>query len=359
MLATGSITTISGTKGKQFGKDIYTSLIKFRDLDKFLAVFPQVQRKVDRRRVNLLAGYVLKGLEEGNMSFLTSITATCRGDIFYNDTKQVIAIDTSSQLSINDGQHRFEGVRKAISEIKKEIRKTKAGESKEQLKEKMNLLEEMTLPIVIFANISESEEMQLFHDLNNLAKTPSKSVNLRFNQSNLYIRLAKEVSQENEFLSTYGVDMENDKLSDKNQNFALLNTISNSISYLLLGKNKQDDSFLTSDNYQAQKGNVNSMLDNLFTYLPSDITNRKKYLLGRASTLQGICKFIYDAKNKMELSDDLIYKVIEDTEWRHDEVWLNYGGSWDKNNEGITFSGSAAAISSVYKMLMENLEKIN
>ncbi|MDM5332127.1 DNA sulfur modification protein DndB [Ureibacillus composti] len=359
MLATGSITTIPGTKGKQFGKDIYTSLIKFRDLEKFLAVFPQVQRKVDKKRVNLLAGYVLKGLEEGNMSFLTSITATCRGDIFFNDSKQVIAIDTSSQLSINDGQHRFEGVRKAISEIKKEIRKTKAGESKEFLKEKLNYLEEMTLPIVIFANISESEEMQLFHDLNNLAKAPSKSVNLRFNQSNLYIRLAKEVSQENEFLSAYGIDMENDKLSDKNPNFALLNTISNSISFILLGKSRQDDAFLTSENYQIHKEYVNTIFDNLFTTLPSDITNRKKYLLGRASTLQGICKFIYYAKNTLQLSDDVLYKVIEDTEWRHDDVWLSYGGSWDKNNEGITFSGSAAAISSVYRILMDNMDNIH
>lgn len=357
MLTTGSITTISGTKGKQFGKDIYTSLIKFKDLEKFLAVFPQVQRKVDKKRVNLIAGYVLKGLEEGNMSFLTSLTATCRGNIFFNDSKQVIAIDTTSQLSINDGQHRFEGVRRAINELEKEIRKTK-GENKEPLREKLSYLEEMTLPIVIFANISESEEMQLFHDLNNLAKQPSKSVNLRFNQSNLYIRLAKEISLENEYLSAFGVDMENDKLSDKNPNFALLNTIANSICYLLLGKGQQSESFLTKENFQDQKAIVNETFDNLFNHLPSDTPNRKKYLLGKASTLQGICKFIYYAKNHLMLSNDVIYKVIEDTEWRHDDIWLNYGGSWDKTKENITFSGSASAISAVYKILMANLEKM-
>ncbi|KAA0549786.1 DGQHR domain-containing protein [Bacillus sp. BGMRC 2118] len=357
MLNTGTITTIPGTKGKQFGKDIYTSLIKFRDLETFLAVFQNVQRKVEKKRVNLIAGYVLKGLEDGNMSYLTSITATCRGNIFFNDTKQVIAIDTSSQLSVNDGQHRFEGIKKAMAELQKEIRKTKAGEGKELLKQKLSYLEEMTIPIVIFANISESEEMQLFHDLNNLAKQPSKSVNLRFNQSNLYVKLAKDISEENEYLVAYGVDMENNILSEKNPNFALLNTIANSICYLLLGKNQQNEAFLTNENYQDQRAIVNETFDNIFAILPSDITNRKKYLLGKAFALQGICKFIYNAKNTLKLSDDIIYKTIEETEWRNNDVWLNFGGAWDKNNESINFSGSASAIGAVYKMLLANIEQ--
>lgn len=357
MLSTGTITTIPGTKGKQFGKDIYTSLIRFKDLETFLAVFQKVQRKVDKKRVNLIAGYVLKGLEEGNMSYLTALTATCRGNIFFNDSKQVIAIDTSSHLSVNDGQHRFEGIKKAIAELKKEIRKTKAGEGKDILKEKLSYLEEMTIPIVIFANISESEEMQLFHDLNNLAKAPSKSVNLRFNQSNLYIRLAKELAEENGYLLSYGVDSENNTLSDKNPNFALLNTIANSICFLLLGKTQQNEGFLTLENFQEYKIMVNDSFDCIFGSLPSDITNRKKYLLGKAFALQGICKFIYNCKVNM-IPNELIFKTIEETEWRNNEIWLNYGGFWDKNKETINFSGSASAISAVNKMLLTNLEHI-
>ncbi|MBU8877949.1 DGQHR domain-containing protein [Bacillus sp. FJAT-29790] len=357
MLATDSITTISGTKGKQFGKDVYTSLIKFKDLEEFLAVFPHVQRNVDKKRVNLISGYILKGLEDENMSFLTSLTVTCRGNMFFNDSKQMIAIDTTSRLSINDGQHRFEGVKKAISELRKEIKKTKAGEVKNALKRKLDYLNDMVLPIVIFANISENEEKQLFHDLNNLAKPPSKSVSLKFDQSNLYIRLAKEISLGNDYLVSYGIDMESDRLSDKNTNFALLSTIANSICFLLVGTEKQTEDFLTQENFQTYKSQVNETFDNLFSTLPDDITNRKKYLLGKATTLQGICKFIHNTKSKFMLSDEVIYGIIETTEWRHNDIWLSHGGSWDKDNKNITFPGSGTGIRAVYQMLMANLNK--
>lgn len=76
--------------------------------------------------------------------------------------------------------------------------------------------------------------------------------------------------------------MENDRLSDKNKNFALFSTILNSITFLICGKATQDDSLLTNQNFQVIKAYVNETFDCLFSVLPSDITNRKKYLLGKA-----------------------------------------------------------------------------
>lgn len=76
--------TLSAIKGKQFGRDVYSSVLKFKDLDKFLTIFPNVQRNINSRKVSSLKRYILNGLENNNinMRFFSAVTVTCRGVIF-------------------------------------------------------------------------------------------------------------------------------------------------------------------------------------------------------------------------------------------------------------------------------------
>lgn len=100
--------TIAGVMGKQFGKTIYSSVLKFKDLQKFLDIFPNVQRGVSMNRVRSVKKYVIEGMKNKDlqaMRFFSAITVTCRGAMFYNEETGSIAIDTRNKLSINDGQH--------------------------------------------------------------------------------------------------------------------------------------------------------------------------------------------------------------------------------------------------------------
>ena len=158
---------LNGTEGMQFGRKFYNITLKFHELAEFLDVFKEVQRNIDRDKVNSIADYTLKGLKENNTSFITSLTTTCRGDILYNHSKEEINIDVNSILSVNDGQHRFKGILKAITILEKQIKQESDKNKKFLLSRKLESLKNMEIPVVIFAGITEDMERQLFHDLNN------------------------------------------------------------------------------------------------------------------------------------------------------------------------------------------------
>src|SRR5437763_2216358 len=113
---------IRGVRGKQFNKDVYSAMLKFKDLSRFLEVFPKIQRSMSKVNVKSIKRYVLSGIEGDNpldyMRFFNSITVTSKGTILYDEDKGTILIDTNNPLSINDGQHRTEGIKEAIEELK-------------------------------------------------------------------------------------------------------------------------------------------------------------------------------------------------------------------------------------------------
>src|SRR5437764_6721853 len=238
---------LNGTEGNQFGRKFYNVTLKFHELEDFMSVFKDVQRNLDRQKVIDISKYVLKGLREDNMSFLTSITSTCRGDILYNSQKEEVSIDLESVLSVNDGQHRYKGIQRAITILERELKQEEDKRKKFLISRKLEALKNMQIPVVIFAGITENMERQLFHDLNQLAKRPTKSVAMKYNQTNLYSILAKHLATENEYFVKYGVDMDKTRLSELNSNMFLLTTVTNSIAFLLNGTDKNDPEVLNED----------------------------------------------------------------------------------------------------------------
>lgn len=117
--------TIAAIKGQQFGREVFSAVLQFKDLAKFLRVFPEVQRTTSARKITQIKTYILSYLEDKtNLRFFPGITVTARGNVFYDYNTKTVAIDTvSSKLSINDGQHRYYGILATIDELKKKYRK--------------------------------------------------------------------------------------------------------------------------------------------------------------------------------------------------------------------------------------------
>lgn len=104
-LEKGLFASLPAIKGEQFGREIYSTLIKFKDLEDFLEVFPEVQRDIIPRKVKAVRRYILSASEE-NLRFFSSITVTIRGNAFYDSANKRLALDVAnSKMSINDGQH--------------------------------------------------------------------------------------------------------------------------------------------------------------------------------------------------------------------------------------------------------------
>lgn len=358
--------TLFAVKGTQFGKDVYSSVIKFNDLQDFLAVFPEVQRDVNPRKVSSLRRYIISGLEdtgEVSMRFFSAVTVTCKATIYYDDKHNRCLIDThASKLSINDGQHRFNAIVSAIDTLEKDFLKSKDKERTAKLKRMIDSLKEMSIPIVIFDDLSISEEKMLFHDLNNLAQRPSLNSNIRLNQTDLYAKMAREIAVSNRYLEFYGIEMDKMSISGKNnKNTILLSTIYGSTKELLSFGSRYNKDYLNEDNYDDLKVIVNDTFTKMFSALPTDINIRGKYLIEKSFTIKAISRFICHARNHLDLmsSEDDIFKAISQVDWSYNiEIWSNYGGIEGSNGNIVFGGGSVSGVKAVYSVLIEELENI-
>lgn len=349
--------TIRAIKGKQFGRDVYTSVIRFQDLANFLEIFPTVQRDIIPRKVGSLRRYIMSGLEKNgtvSMRFFSAVTVTCRGNIYYNDDIARASIDTyNSKLSINDGQHRFEAIRTTLEQLEAEFVKSKNKERTGKVKAWIDELREMVIPIVIFDGLSEIEEKQLFHDLNNLAQRPSRNSNIRLDQSDLFSRMARDVSKYNRYLSYYGVETDKMSIFNSNPNTILLSTIYESIKELLSDKHKYNKVYLVEDNYNEVKDQINDTFTRMFQQFPVDINVKGKYLIDKSYTIKAIARFICHARSNSELmlDDDVIFKIIKDIDWSLNiDTWSKYGGIQGSKGSIVFGVGGFRA---VYSALMD------
>ncbi|MFX3636323.1 MAG: DNA sulfur modification protein DndB [Candidatus Pristimantibacillus sp.] len=351
-----------GAAGNQFGRNTYLSVIPFKSVERFLMVFPEVQRKINMSRVKQIAEYVIRGTIDRNYSFLSAVTATCRGPIRYDEESKQVSIDLNATLSINDGQHRIAGIKMALNTLKKDISKESDSLKKEELTKRLERLEKMHIPVVIFDNMDEQHEQQLFHDLNLMASKPTKSVSLKFDNTDPYTLMAKEVSLDNHYLLKYGVETEKTQLRDNNTNLMLLSTLRNMISYIIAGndKDKGSEDTLCLANYDTWKAEIEEILDILFESLPNDCNDRTKYIIGLAVTLQGIGKYIYNLRNGDSLNWKDYLVGLKDINWKHNNrMWNGYGGSYDERLERFVFGGTGGGINGVCNALIENNRPTN
>jgi DGQHR domain-containing protein len=215
----------------------------------------------------------------------------------------------------------------------------------------------MTISVVIFANIEEEYEQQLFHDLNLLAKRPNKSISLKFDHTNPYNFMAKELARENEYFILYGIDTEKTQLRESNPNLMLLSTLRNTISYIIAGTDNDKRNVLTNENYDEWKQTVNDVFNTVFEKLPNDCNDRSKYIIGLAATIQGIGKYVNSILNSDNVLDwKEVLQRLNEINWRHNNsMWNAYGGSYDADKGRFVFNGTGSGVNGVAKALNDNL----
>lgn len=351
--------SFKGSRGLQFGRETYTTMIPFGQLENFFKVFPEVQRKVNKSRVKSISKYILDGLDKKRMTFLSAITVTCKNQIQYNEENSTIDIDINTVFSINDGQHRTEAIKLAISELEEKINNCMNEYEQIKLEEKLTLLRNMTIPVVIFTGIDQKGEQQLFHDLNLLANKPNKSIALNFDSSDLYTRLAKEIAKNNEQLLRLNVETEKTQIRGNNNQIMVLSTLKNMICYIITGTNKDKEGLLNMETYDKYYKEIDEIITDLFCVLPEDASNRDKYIIGTAATIQGLGKYlhsiIYENINCDWKSE--IYKLSTINWYHNSPVWTGYGGSYISEKNKFVFTGTSAGITGVYEALKNEITK--
>ncbi|MFS0824764.1 DNA sulfur modification protein DndB [Bacillus sp. 1P02SD] len=351
--------SFKGSKGNQFGRDTYVTMIPFNKLESFFKVFPEVQRRLNKPRVKSIAKYILDGLDKKRMTFLSAITVTCKDEIDYNEEESTIDVDISTVFSINDGQHRSEAIKLAIATLKENIENTSNHNEREKLIEKLNNLENMTIPVVIFTGIDQKGEQQLFHDLNLLAGKPNKSIALNFDSSDQYNKLAKDLAKNNEQLLRLGVETQKTQIRGNNKQIMVLSTLRNMLCYIITGANKDKEGLLNIETYNDYYNTLDEIINLLFEVLPEDATNREEYLIGTAATIQGVGKYLNEViykQNSIDWQSEI--KKLGTINWSHSSpIWEGYGGSYIPEKKKFVFTGTSAGINGVYEALKKELGK--
>lgn len=353
--------TLSAIKGTQFGREVYSSVILFKDLDKFLATFPNVQRQINPRKVNSIKRYILNGLEseeEMSMRFFSAVTVSCRGIIFYDDSTKRMAINTNEcKLSINDGQHRIEAINKTLNYLEQEYVKSKDKIKSQKIRRKIDMLKDMIVPVIIFDGLTERHEKMLFHDLNNLAQRPSKNVNIKMNQVDLFSKMAMELAEENRYLKHYGIETDKMSIQEGNPNSILLSTLYESIKELV--NFKENHYVLSYENFDSAKKMINETFDKLFYVLPPDLNVKGKYLLEKSYALKSISRFINEARNHLlMIEDERIFEIIKNMDWGYNpEFWRKFGAVSGKGENLVFPGGGYGAAKAVYQALVDQINE--
>ncbi|MCS0823923.1 DNA sulfur modification protein DndB [Cytobacillus firmus] len=350
--------SFKGSKGNQFGRDTFVTMIPFNKIESFFKVFPEVQRKLSKPRVKSIAKYILDGIDKKRMTFLSAITVTCKNEIEYNDEESTIDVDISTVFSINDGQHRSEAIKLAIATLKENIENANNNTERENLLQKLHLLGNMTIPVVIFTNIDQKGEQQLFHDLNLLAGKPNKSIALNFDSSDQYNRLSKDLAKNNKQLLRLNVETEKTQIRGNNNQIMVLSTLRNMLCYILTGSNKDKEGLLNIETYNDFYNTLDEIINLLFEVLPEDASNREKYIIGTAATLQGIGKYLNEViykQNNLDWQSEI--KKLGTIDWSHSSsVWEGYGGSYISEKNKFVFTGTSAGINGVFEALKNTLK---
>lgn len=359
-LATGQFATIAGIKGKQFGKEIFSAVLQFKDLKKFLNIFPEVQRGVSPRKVNQIKTYILSGIESNaRMRFFSAMTVTVRSNAFYDEMNKQLAIDTkASKLSVNDGQHRFYGISASIEELEKKQSKAKTKELYDLYTGYLDELNEMIIPVVIFTGISEEEEKQLFYDINNKAQRPSRNAIIKLVQNDILSKMARELAETNKYLIKYGVEFNKNSIHKNNPNFILLTTVYAFIKNLYQQEIKQDAHFINEENYREVFDRVNTIFDKVFEALPEDLHIKGKYILQKNYAFKGISQFLYEVLQDNE-NDENAFAAISRVKWQTDiNYWVRYDATLSNSGIITFYSNGEGGIKAVKKACLDEYRRI-
>lgn len=344
-----NVTLASSLPGKMFGKSFEVLLLTPHQVCEMLKVDRDVQRDLSKPHARKFRDYVLTGLLEPSQDiFIPAITATKRPD---------------GTMSINDGQHRQDGLKDVIDHIETTIRQLASKlqkkdrldasvaegfeEKRSQYIRAQKRLNETRIPVLLFSGLDTDKERQLFHDLNNKGKKPPASLSLKYDNNDLYTYITKqaiEVVGEFKDVIEWGA-----KLTGSNK-FLFSNLFQVTVKFV--GKKK---GVLTFDNYVEREKELISFFETFFANTPSASEDN---ILGISAVLQGVAMYANSVKAHAENGVDwiaTIAKTFKEFDWSpKNPILLNVGkftltedGKLATRGTGSTSTGVANALKAV------------
>lgn len=225
-------------RGQQAGKEFFSIICPFDVLSKLFTFYNneiseefRAQRVINEKRIPEMSNYILDNFD--NYVF-SSITASIDGDYTFHASDEIdnnvgiLEVSMTSNLLINDGQHRKAAIDEAINE-------------KPSLKNE-------SISVVLFVDQGLKRSQQMFSDLNKHAVKVSKSLGILYNHRDPKIQFLKDFLDQNKEFNVI-IDNSHDVIAKKSNKLFSLNNFNTaferSYNHINIDENLELKSFVT------------------------------------------------------------------------------------------------------------------
>lgn len=356
-----------GSRFNQFGKTAFVTHLPFSQISSVILVDEEVQRKRDNKRMLSIAEYILAYMKgERGAAVFNAITTSLRGTVvLYDSSTGIVRFSLRGQLHVEDGQHRCGGIELALQMAEAERNAAEETGDHEILDYWNSILEKFddySIPVVIFTNLSYSEEKQHFHDLNNLAVAVTSTQALHFDQADPFNQLSKALIEMIPQIEHYGIEMQAKVLSDTKKEVATLATWNYCTRIMLNGSMDQQIKRKWDRNWNlGEKAHeLSEFWNHLLNVMPNDFNDRRKWMISKSVFIQGLAAWGHEIIKHDDWDEKIAALKGFDWSYENDAYGAHNGGGMKEvkdRRSGIVvgkkfqFAGTRAAINSIPKVL--------
>lgn len=202
-LNTTTTTILHGNTYKQSGYEVMLTQLPFKILDNIFDIDEYVQRRLDGRKRNEISRFVIDSLNHYPFYF-SPFVFSLRDGIEQREENEWY-LNSETKLYILDGQHRFQGLKAALSRLMQEKLPLEDDFDKyqrqiEAYEEKINFIRNYPISMQVYAGLDRQRERQLFTDINTERSEVHGGLIVKYDKRDEYAVLVKEVVDEIEDL---------------------------------------------------------------------------------------------------------------------------------------------------------------
>ena len=303
---------LPAVKGIQAGKPYYTVMCPlhmvarfFTYTDSSLPPAMRVQRVLNKQRIPEMKEYILQNRD---CYVFSALTASVDGEMEFvsqrNSSTGQLKIAMNSRIIINDGQHRRAAIEAALQECPD--------------------LRYEDISIVIYYDLGLERSQQMFTDLNRYAVRPTKSLNILYDNRDVFSVLIKDCITH---IPMFNDSVENEKSSISNRSKALftLSGVFHATRLLLKGCHLSDDKMR-----EIIISYWNAVAENMLVWQSA----KDKTMLSENFRKDYICAHTITLKALGELGNLLLTKHVDSTLWS-DKLSFLQEVDWNKDSDEL------------------------
>jgi DGQHR domain-containing protein len=201
---------IPGKLSRTFGATTLSTTLPIGKLFDIYEIDLEVQRSIVPRNLSKLMDYIMLYLDGEQAIYFPGLILSARGAGQYIEEKKVLALQHIEKLYVVDGQHRLAAFRRLAETFQSAMARAKDQREYgrvEELREKLGMLYNFPMSVMIYLDIDARQERQLFSDINKLPRKIGGNLALLREQRRFYHVLASRLAEEDPVIRGLGIDM--------------------------------------------------------------------------------------------------------------------------------------------------------